>query len=176
MTTAAVAALSFVAVGLSAGIAAEVFGHGGRASGLAIRTTAALNEAAHERQAPGTQETDRPVRDILARPIFSPGRRPAGSAAHSVAGLSRLTGIIVAGPRKVAIFAAAAAGGAPVLVEEGSQINAYRVTAISQTDVTVTGPNGTLVITPIFDQARPAAPVVPALPRPDLSKPPKKSS
>jgi hypothetical protein len=85
----------------------------------------------------------------------------------SVAGLSRLTGIVVTGSRKIAIFAAPA-GGHPIVAEEGSHLNAYEVRAISGTGVTVVGPAGTTVMTPIFD---PAPPPVTKRPLPPLAEP-----
>ena len=80
-------------------------------------------------------------------------RRPAASGARSVSGLPRLSGIIVAGGRKVAIFAAP---GKPIVAEEGLRLGAYEVTAISDSGVTVAGPEGTTVLRPLFDPAQPA--------------------
>lgn len=92
---------------------------------------------------------------ILARPLFSPDRRPAASGARSVSGLPRLAGIVVTGSRKVAIFAAPA-GGKPVVADEGGRLGAYDVRAINEDGVTVVGPEGALVLRPIFDPAPPA--------------------
>jgi hypothetical protein len=106
--------------------------------------------------------------EILSRPLFSPGRRPAVVAAQSMTGLSRLTGIIHTGTRKVAIFAAPS-GGAPIIVEEGAHVGAYEVRQIGDTNVTVAGPEGVTVIRPIFDPTPPAKPKVtptPAAPVP----------
>jgi hypothetical protein len=105
--------------------------------------------------------------EILSRPLFSPGRRPAAVAAQSISGLSRLTGIIHTGARKVAIFAAPS-GGAPIIVEEGARVGVYEVRQIADTSVTVAGPEGVTVIRPIFDASLPAktkttpVPVAPA--------------
>jgi hypothetical protein len=87
---------------------------------------------------------------ILLRPLFTPGRRPAEVAVQSVSGLSRLTGIILTGTRRVAIFAAPS-GGPPIIVEEGARVGAYEVRQIADTSVTVAGPDGVTVIRPIFD-------------------------
>ncbi|HQT77823.1 MAG TPA: hypothetical protein PLD10_12285 [Rhodopila sp.] len=95
------------------------------------------------------------VADILSRPLFSPDRRPMETAA-GVVGLSRLTGIIVDGTRRIAIFAAGP-GGKPVTVEVGSRIARYDVRAISHAGVTLFGPDGRFVIHPAFDVTRPYA-------------------
>jgi hypothetical protein len=87
---------------------------------------------------------------ILSRPLFTPGRRPAEAAVQSVSGLSRLTGIILTGTRRVAIFAAPS-GGPPIIVEEGARVGAYEVRQIADNSVTVAGPEGVAVIRPIFD-------------------------
>jgi hypothetical protein len=102
---------------------------------------------------------------ILSRPLFSPDRRPAEKIAHSVNGLSRLTGIIGTDSRRVAIFAAQS-GGAPIVVEEGAHIGAYDVQQITDTTVTVTGPEGTTVIRPNFDAAVVARPKTQPVPSP----------
>jgi hypothetical protein len=89
---------------------------------------------------------------ILSRPLFTPGRRPTEIAVQSVSGLSRLTGIILTGTRRVAIFAAQS-GGPPIIVEEGARLGAYEVRQIADTSVTIAGPEGVRVIRPIFDPA-----------------------
>jgi hypothetical protein len=118
--------------------------------GLLAGRVPVLNGAPHNRVLPRQGNLDGRLTEILARPIFSPDRRPIGPGPKSVAGLSRLTGIIVTGSRKVAIFEAPS-GGKPEVATEGSHVNAYEVTAISSAGVTVVGPGGTTVMTPIFD-------------------------
>ncbi|MDR3529054.1 MAG: hypothetical protein P4L90_00655 [Rhodopila sp.] len=101
--------------------------------------------------------------EILARPVFSPDRRPVASSARGASGLSRLTGIVVTGSQKIAIFAAPS-GGRSIAAEEGAHVGAYEVREITSAGVTVSGPDGTAVITPIFDPAAPppAKPTLPA--------------
>ena len=110
------------------------------------------------RQAAGSVEpayqTDRLLREILARPVFSPDRRPVASAARTTSGLPRLTGIVVAGSQQIAIFAASP-GGRPIAAAKGERVGAYEVREISSDGVTMSGPDGTTVITPIFDSAPP---------------------
>jgi hypothetical protein len=118
----------------------------------AIRPVAAAPGGGPAMVADQLSQRDVRLKAILARPLFSPDRRPAASAARSVSGLPRLTGIVVTGSHKVAIFAAA---GKPILAEEGLRLGAYEVTAISDAGVTVAGPEGTTVLRPIFDPSPP---------------------
>jgi hypothetical protein len=103
------------------------------------------------------------LNDILARPLFSPDRKPAGSG--DVRGLPRLTGIIVSGARRIAIFAPAS-GDHPIVGEAGTHIGVYEVQAVEDTGVTVTGPGGSSIIRPLFDPAPPAVKRPPPRPEP----------
>jgi hypothetical protein len=100
------------------------------------------------------------LNDIMARPLFSPTRRPVGT---TVSGLPRLTGIVVAGSERVAIFAAPASEH-PIVAHSGTRVGAYEVQSIADDGVTVVGPGGTTLIRPIFDAARPASPAPPGTP------------
>ena len=113
---------------------------------------------------PGTQR-DTWFKDSVARPLFSPDRRPVGSDVHSIRGLPRLTGIVVSGSRRTAIFAAPS-GGHSTVVEAGSRVGVYDVTDVADAGVTVVGPEGTTLIRPVFDAAPPPAsrPPVPRQP------------
>lgn len=112
------------------------------------------------KQTPGAVEpafqNDVLLREILARPVFSPDRRPIASKARATSGLSRLTAIIITDSKQVAIFAAPS-GGRPIAAEKGERIGAYEVRDITSAGVTVSGPDGTTIITPIFDAAPPPA-------------------
>ena len=92
--------------------------------------------------------------EILARPLFNPDRRPIEAG---VRGLPRLTGIVVAGSQRVAIFAGPS-NGRPVLAQAGAHIGAYEVRSIADEGVTVVGPTGTSLVRPAFAPARPTAP------------------
>jgi hypothetical protein len=171
--------LSAVILLLSGTIAYEVFGGDATPIGPPVgpgRPAVALatNNLATVPQsdsAAGPQSAiDARVGEVLARPVFSPDRRPVATSTRSATGLTRLTGIVITGSRKVAIFAAQA-GGRPVVAEEGSRISAYELKAISDTGVTVVGPTGTMVMAPLFD---PAPPPPPKRPLPAPSQPPKK--
>ncbi len=81
------------------------------------------------------------VASLLARPLFSPGRRPAAEArAPEIAArptpLPRLAGIMVTGGTRQAIFAPDAAGKA-LVVGEGDTIGGFRVQSIHEGEVTL---------------------------------------
>jgi hypothetical protein len=154
--------LGIALLALSSIVALEIIGRQSTPDRLSSRTA-----PVSARQSPNTIEPanqiDGMLRDILARPVFSPDRRPAASNARVTNGLSRLTGIVVTGSQKTAIFASPTAG-RPVIAEEGGHVGAYEVVEITRAGVTVSGPDGTKVITPIFDLAAPppAKPTPPA--------------
>jgi general secretion pathway protein N len=102
--------------------------------------------------------------EILARPLFSPERRPVGIVSD-VRGLPRLTGIIVSDSRRIAIFASAS-GDHPIVGEVGTRIGVYEVQAVDDSGVTVLGPGGTSVIRPLFDSGPPPAKRTPPPPIP----------
>jgi hypothetical protein len=104
----------------------------------------------HDVGSPTRDDVERGLSTILARPVFSPDRKPIVIGTKGIAGLPRLTGIVVSGSSKIAIFAGPA-GGRPVIAEERSHIDSYEVKAISDMGVTIAGPNGTRMLTPIFD-------------------------
>lgn len=101
-------------------------------------------------------QTGRLLSEILARPVFSPDRRPVASNTARTNGLSRLTGIVVSGTQKVAIFAGPP-GSRPTAAQEGERVGAYEVREITRAGVTVLGPEGVMVVSPVFDPAAPPA-------------------
>ncbi|MCQ8279325.1 hypothetical protein NFI95_12820 [Acetobacteraceae bacterium KSS8] len=90
-------------------------------------------------------------RVILARPVFSPQRRPPSVA---VAGPQqpRLSGIIVGPNGRRAIFAGAGDARGTV-VDVGGQAGAWRVLAINDHAVRVSGPDGVRTLHPSRDKA-----------------------
>jgi hypothetical protein len=104
---------------------------------------------------PTTNRTRDWVATVLARPLFSPDRRPAADAASvagsSLPGLPRLAGILVGPFGRSAIFAAD--GSKPIVVQEGGRVGAYTVRSIEMTQVRIVGPDGAQVLNPSFDQA-----------------------
>jgi hypothetical protein len=108
-------------------------------------------------EAPAVQN-DRPAINqltaaILARPLFSPTRRPPETAAtdHSETPLSdmRLTGILITPDQHLAIFAPA--GGKPLVRAEGDMISDWRIESIASQSVSLTGPTGTTTLEPKAD-------------------------
>ena len=99
------------------------------------------------------------LNEILSRPLFSAGRRPVEATASVSRGLPRLTGIVVAGTQRVAIFAGLS-NDRPIVAQPGTHVGAYEVQTVTDTGVTVAGPEGITVIKPIFDANRPPAPAV----------------
>lgn len=172
MMSSGVAALGVVILGLSGTIAFEIMHQDVQHTSPSVGTMPQARAKAPGPAMPPPAALDGEVAEILARPIFTPDRKPTGSSGKSVAGLARLTGVVVTGSRKIAIFAGPT-DGHPVVAEEGSRLNAYKVTEISNRGVTVVGPTGTMLVTPAFDAARPSPPPKPAaavLPKPTASQ------
>jgi hypothetical protein len=148
-----VTGLTLVILGLSGTIALELVDRHTRPAGLPAMDTIQPKATAASLAMPSQTDIDTRMNEILVRPIFNPERRPIGSAAKNVAGLTRLTGIVVTNSARIAIFAASS-GGHPFIAEEGARINGYEVNNISDSGVTVVGPAGVLVMTPHFDAAQ----------------------
>ncbi len=97
---------------------------------------------------------------ILARPLFTPSRRPppnitAASRPTATPEIPRLTGVLVSADGKNAIFAANGED-KPVIVSIGGRLGPFVVRAITAGEVTVDGPGGTETLRPVF-ATRPAA-------------------
>ncbi|MFC7739135.1 hypothetical protein ACFQX4_25935 [Roseomonas sp. GCM10028921] len=157
--------LGLLASALSAGILLQFDPAG--------ETDADLPQAAPRRAPPATspvQAAGVPGRaaewaaTVLARPLFSPDRRPpAPSGAVSAAGavLPRLAGTLVTPEGRSAIFAG---GPTPLVVQEGGLVGDFTVMRIEPGQVTLTGPEGAQTVIPRFDLNRPAAPAAARLP------------
>jgi hypothetical protein len=104
---------------------------------------------------------------ILARPVFSPDRRPVAAMASATGGrrpegLPRLSGVLVGPFGRSAIFAAD--GGKPLVVNEGGRIGAWTVRTIDVGTVEVSGPGGAHTMHPSFASS-PASPPGATTPR-----------
>jgi hypothetical protein len=119
---------------------------------------------------PHRAEIDRDdlVEALLARPPFSPLRRPEKVArpadeAHGPANeLPRLAGIMISGGQRRAIFQAVG-DDKPIVVEEGGELTGWHIDKIVAAAVTLNGPEGSRTIEPVFDpNAKPAEPAMPA--------------
>ena len=159
-------ALCAAAFSLCLIIAAEIMG------GLATASPGSPDRIAAPRRTHQADPADPPDRhaswlnQVLARPLFSPGRHPVELAAAGVQGLPRLTGVVLAGSQRIAIFAAPSSGH-PIIAESGAHVGAYEVRSIADAGVTVVGPEGTTLLKPSFDVAHVSpAPAVPLRPQP----------
>jgi hypothetical protein len=92
----------------------------------------------------------------LARPLFSPGRRPQDQQGATADGtLPRLSAIIVSGGTGAAVFAAS--GQRPQVVNQGGTIGGYVLNRIAPDHIELAGPAGTLTLHPQFTPAAAAA-------------------
>lgn len=95
---------------------------------------------------------------ILARPLFSPSRKPpqVADAPHKsepVPELPRLAGVLVSREGRQAIFAPAA-GGRAIVAEKGGYVGVFMISTIAAGEVTVLSPDGgTQVLRPKVDPA-----------------------
>lgn len=95
----------------------------------------------------------------LARPLFAPNRRPraaASTATQAPTVLPRLTGVVIYGEYRRAIFTGAG-GAKPVPASERANVVGYTVQSIKAGQVTLAGPGGTQVLRPSFDARPPQA-------------------
>lgn len=102
---------------------------------------------------------------ITARPLFTVGRRPPSAKAAGVAvadtGMPRLSGIIVTGASRRAIFMPDS--GKAVVVAEGASLEDGTIRRIAIDRVFISSPKGDMVLYPSFDHNRtPPAPIVPS--------------
>lgn len=169
MSRAPLLALGLVATALAGVITWELAGSAEPAPGM----PAAPDRTASPRStvaAPAGPAPAGAVTQILARPLFSPDRRPAATAAAagaSEAPLPRLTGVLVTADGRSALFAGVAH---PLVIREGEQLGRFTVRAIEPGLVTIQGSDGLRVLRPMFDPARPVT--VAASPQPGTPAPP----
>jgi hypothetical protein len=93
---------------------------------------------------------------VLARPLFSPGRRLAAPAAPSGPAtapedMPRLTGIVIGPLRALAIFDVGSSR--PRIAAEGDTVGRFKVGTIAPDQVALTAPEGALVLRPRFAQS-----------------------
>jgi hypothetical protein len=125
--------------------------------------TATAATAPRPRAAPSTtrRQPDQPddlVAAILARPLFSPSRRPAiggtGDAGPGDLGANRLAGIVIEPDRRTAIFAVADAK--PLILTEGESLSGWQIETITPTEVSLVSRHGTKRLQPTLDPNPPA--------------------
>ncbi len=94
------------------------------------------------------------VATILARPLFSPQRRPSETVATAKATgpeMPRLTGVLVSEAGSGAIFAQA--GEKPIVAKAGDRVGPFLIRSISVGQVIVQGPAGLVTLHPVFAAA-----------------------
>ena len=86
--------------------------------------------------------------EALARPLFSPTRRPPSSDGPASAELAdkRLAGIVISPQQRLAIFAVK--GAKPLMLKEGAAIDGWQIETITSVDVSLRGPSGTRTLRP----------------------------
>jgi hypothetical protein len=94
-----------------------------------------------------TDNSSQWIDTILARPLFTPDRRPphqphVEAAPVAAVGPPRLAGVLISPAGKAAIFAAD--GPKPIVVHEGGKLGQYTVQLIEAGRVTLQGPGGPL--------------------------------
>ncbi len=98
--------------------------------------------------------TSTELADLLARPLFEPGRRSAQTTSESVGVVApRLTGVLVSNFSKTALFATAN-GGKNISVVEGDYIGERLIKSIAANSVVLLGPEGPVLLHPAFDSLR----------------------
>jgi hypothetical protein len=90
---------------------------------------------------------------IAARPLFRPDRRPVASRATPGRAMPRLSGILMAGNERIALFTDS--DGKTALAHEGDTIGAYRITKIAGGSVSLAGAGAKMVLIPRFDGVAP---------------------
>lgn len=108
---------------------------------------------------------------ILARPLFSPDRRPARSSLAPSANadqvmLPRLSGVIVSGAHHLAIFAGSK-DGKPIVVVAGQTVGDWSVKAIESDGVVLTDADGSQKLHPAFGPTATETARPPVAPPPD---------
>jgi hypothetical protein len=104
-------------------------------------------------QKAGPSHSESTVQMILARPLFQSGRRSAGGdvVSHGIDNLPRLTGVMFARDRKVAVFQPV--GGKPQVLKEGNAVGGWIIRTIGPHQVVLEKNGGTMTIEPVKDTA-----------------------
>jgi len=139
--------LGLLATVLAAAVVVELNGAsppaGSQTGGVPTRQKAKVEpRAAAQDHSDGT---DKWLATALARPLFSPDRRPTDAEPNagtgSKLGLPRLTGVVIGPFGQRAIFAATD-GGRPTVLRVGKTLGEYTLDKIEPGGVTVSGPEG----------------------------------
>ena len=140
-------------------------GGGKMAIAVPKRPAPVLAAAAPQRK----EALDKLVTVILARPLFSPTRRPAadsGGGANPDVALAdaRLTGIITQEKLRLAIFAIR--GKKPLALSVGDSVSGWRIESISPKAIALRGPGGLRTVEPKPDRGLARMPLPASFPVP----------
>jgi hypothetical protein len=132
----------------------------------AVAEVAAAPDSAPAAKRQQNPRIDELVSAILARPLFSNTRRPPQNAAGQASTDSdladtRLTGIVTAPGKRIAIFAIT--GDKPLKAAEGDAVSGWRVESITRREVALSGPTGTTTLRPKIDPSLAPPPGQPAV-------------
>jgi hypothetical protein len=163
--------LTGIACALAAIIALELLsGIGENADAASPTTMRGGGDAPMIRTASTPATPPEVTANILARPLFTPGRRPdrapeSANPEKNVTDLPRLTGIVTVMGKKLAIFQPWG-GGKPIVGGVGTDIEGRKIQAISVDEILMVGPDGAERIRPLPDPglnhvAQPAPPRAP---------------
>jgi general secretion pathway protein N len=157
--------LALLAAALVATIVLELRGRSRDSEAMLPSAVPSLPTPTGRSAAPAPGQIARWAATSLARPLFSPGRRPpaveAAAPGAAPPSLPRVAGVVVTPAGRQAIFAAKESD-KPLVVGEGGRVGAFTVQSIRAGQVTVRGPGGERVLQPAFDPDAPA----PAAPQP----------
>lgn len=148
--------LALLAVSLAGLIGVQLNGLSSHGESPAANGAATVPEVAAPVLAAPASDVAQWAEASLARPLFSPERRPPMAdvvAAAAPAPLPRLTGILISPRGRSAIFAG---GARPMVVGEGGLVGGFTVRSIEPGQVLLAGPEGLRVVRPSFDAGRPA--------------------
>jgi hypothetical protein len=144
------AILLVAATGLVATLAWELGAFDSSRMRIAPHPRAVVATAAPD---PAPDHTSEWIATILARPVFSPDRRPPAEIASTPGmriadELPRLSGVLVGPFGRSAIFAVD--GRKPLVVDVGGHIDAWTVRTIDADTVQLSGPRGARTLHPSF--------------------------
>ena len=122
----------------------------GAADGVAVVPAAASRNGDDAKPPRIAPPADSLVTTILARPLFTPDRRPPASPQSPGADLKdkRFAGIVIEPDRRLAIFAVT--GGKPLAVTEGDSVDGWQIESITAEKIALASTQGsrTLRLTP----------------------------
>ena len=153
--------LAALGAGLVAALAVEIAAP--EPGPLGIGSVPAASVPGNVAAAPAIGAEGLRVSSILARPLFDRSRRPS-STGRPVAGVLRLTGVVVGPSGREAIFEPVA-GGKPLVVSEGERVNGALVRVIAPGAVLMVDESGAHLISPAYESGAPAVATGPIMHR-----------